>query len=177
MAFEMVKQMQGMGLRNSKLIIFDTPIWERDEKVTFFLKVKREVGKRLVESRLFSKYPSYFIQNKKEAAQKKLERNFNIKVENEEQQSELKKIIKRLTYNNELMMNNYLLAPIDQKLYLFKVRIPNFYVDDMVCYGWPKYVSKVEISYLPGHHNNIFKDKDVLKVFAKKLQEVLDDHL
>jgi hypothetical protein len=103
-----------------------------------------------------------------------LERNFNINIENEEQQSELKKIIKKLTYNNELMMNNYLLTPIDHKLYLFKVQIPNFYVDDMLRYGWPKYVSEVEIQYLPGHHNNIFKDKNVLAVFAEKLQDVLD---
>lgn len=176
-AYEMVKQMQAKGLRDSKLIIFDTPIWERDEKVSFLLKVKRELGKRWVESRLFSKYPSYFIQNKKEAAQRKLERKFNIKVENEQQQSQLKKIIKKLTYNNELMMNDYLLTPVDHKLYLFKVRIPNFYVDDMELYGWPKYVAAVEISYLPGHHNNIFKDKDVLVVFAEKLQEVLDSPL
>lgn len=175
-AYEMLKQMQAMGLRNVKLIIFDTPIWERDEAVNWWKKLRREIGKRWVELRLFRKYPSYFIQNKKEAAQRKLERKFNIQLENEAQQSALKQTIKRLTYNNELMMNNYLLTPIDCKLYLFKVRIPNFYVDDMVNYGWPKYVSEVEILYLPGHHNNIFKDKDVLMVFAEKLQEVLDRH-
>ncbi|MCH6236476.1 hypothetical protein [Cognataquiflexum rubidum] len=123
------------------------------------------------------KYPKYFIQNKKEAAQRKLERNFNIIVENEDQLSELKKIIKRLSYNNEIMMNSYLLTPIDQKIFLFIVEIPNFYVDDMAFCGWKKFVSIIEVINLPGHHNNIFKNKETLETFAKKLQTVLDSDL
>jgi hypothetical protein len=166
-----------LGINNSKLIIFDTPSWERDEKVYSFTKVKRAIWKRMIEMRLFIKYPSYFIQNKKEALQRKLERNFNIKVENEDQISELKKIIKRLSFNNEIMMNSYLLTPIDQKIFLFKVEVPNFFVDDMAFYGWKNLVSIIEVINLPGHHNNIFKNEKTLGIFATKLQNVLDSDI
>ena len=173
-AYEMARQMLSKGILNFKLILFDTAAEYDFRNISLYKKIKLELGKRLVESRLFFNYPGYFIKSKQKAAQVKLEKKLRLKVLHEEFVSDRREIIKRLSNNNVRVLMRYKMEPIPANIYLFKVKVPNFYVSDMVNYGWMEFVNQVNIVPISGHHNIIFKDNEVLKEVVGKIQIILE---
>jgi amino acid adenylation domain-containing protein len=174
-AFEMVHQLLKKGIFDVKLILFDTAVWNKDDNKSLGEKVVQEILRRKAEWSLFIKFPTYFIQNKKEAFRKKLEKKFNIKLVDENSISERRQIIKRLTSNNEKLINQYTLPKISKDMYLFKVKWPDFYMQDMEFYGWKDFTENVKVIPLPGHHEIIFKDTEILKAMVFNLQSVLNE--
>lgn len=174
-AYEMARQMLSKGILNFKLILFDTAVWKRKDELTLKGKIVQEIGKRVAELRLFYQYPTYFMKNKKEAAQRIMEKKFSLKLQDKEQLSDRRLLIKDLTKNNEKILNKYAIEEISHELYLFKVELPDFYTKGMDNYGWAEFVEKVIVFPISGHHNIIFKDKRVMEELVEKIQIILNN--
>lgn len=173
-AYEMARQLKSMGKDLAHLIIFDTTILE-DEPITFMEKLKHEFGKRKAEAGFFRKYPADFMENKAKVLTNKIEKYFGKSKQKAKDgiPESRKEIIKRLTANNNRMLNLYSLSPAPITLYLFKSEVKKYYIADKENYGWDQYVDRVHTVDLPGHHDNMFKDPAVLGVLAEKIKNVL----
>ena len=83
-------------------------------------------------------------------------------------------IIEKIRKVNHRAMDNYLMAPYDGDIYLFKAKIQGFYIEEKQYYGWKPYVSNIHIIDMEGDHNSMFEEP-LVQELGKKVQIVLDD--
>lgn len=167
-ALEMRKQLANMG-KEVKLIIFDTDAEKSEFKSRLYLiprKVKRHLP-RLVTSlknglanprRVFNTLlQKCRINGAGYAGSKKYYRRIRV-----------------IQDKLRLALQKYSLEPFDDKVYLFKAKTCDHYVDDAVYLGWKKYAKKgVEIFDVPGNHLSMMVMPNV-KEFALILQQGID---
>ncbi|SMD41574.1 Phosphopantetheine attachment site [Aquiflexum balticum DSM 16537] len=177
-AFEMAKQILNMGKEVASLVIFDTNAYINMEKTSFNQKVLNGIRKVITELKFFPKYPNYYLNKKLTALNRRIEKQLirmGFKFENKRVLNERMKIIKKLTHNNHQMLLKYHLVPIKVDMTLFRVEDRDFFLEDEKFYGWKKFVENLQIIQIPGHHDMIFKEKHILNIVSKKLQNVLDE--
>jgi len=76
---------------------------------------------------------------------------------------------------NQQAERNYQLKPYDISIELFRADNHTFYMDDFEYLSWQPYALKgINVHPIPGEHNSIFKAPND-KIFAKILQNCLDE--
>ena len=166
-ATEMRKQLVDMGKAVSMFIIFDTDAEKSEFKSLSYLlprKIKRNFPRaisfiklKLRQLKAIRDEKSSHVQNNKET------RNFYKRI------GDIKN--KYLT-----ALKNYRIKPFDDKIYLFKAKICNHYVDDARFYGWKDFAKKgVELYEIPGNHLSMLESPNV-EEFATILQKSINEH-
>jgi thioesterase domain-containing protein len=175
----MAKQFKQMNKEVKKLILFDIYAYQSETELNSWEKLQRKVGdefqKRFVDVKLLFNSPETLIGLKKSSMEKKKKKLMKfLKLDENGIESQRFHTIEKIRKINHQAMDNYLLSPYDGDIYLFKAQIQNFYVSDMIHYGWKTYVNKINIVDIAGDHNSMFEDP-IVEDLGKKLQTVLDN--
>jgi thioesterase domain-containing protein len=82
--------------------------------------------------------------------------------------------IETITKKNLIAFRNYTMEPFDDKVYLFKAKIPTYYVDDTEFLGWKQYAKQgIELYEVPGDHLSMIESPNV-EEFAPLLQKSIN---
>lgn len=172
-AFEMARQLIGMGKVVKFLGIMDTYAGDTGSSVTtsgrLFKKIKRQ----------FHKIPFFvrsFFNNPGEAIRYQL-LVLGSKISDHHMESYTQHFTsyeQEIYKNYDIAHNSYRLSPIDIKINIFTVRKRLYYLDDLVYLGWNKFTSKgVNIYDVPGDHKTfLYPPND--DEFAGILQSALN---
>ncbi|SMD41575.1 amino acid adenylation domain-containing protein [Aquiflexum balticum DSM 16537] len=176
-AYEMAKQLQSMGKKVGKLILFDTAAYYYRKKHSKFEKIKLVLNIIIAQLNFFLDEPESYLGRKKRAVERKINSLFTkIKLNpNPQIANEATNSLTKVTKNNTTILNKYNLTPYNGPVYLFRAKTREKYVEDPKLYGWTSYVEKVNVINIGGHHDIIFKRPEIVKDIAKKIQKVLDE--
>ena len=175
-AYDMARQLMAMGRQIKFLGMMDTYAGnnqEIDNKATHILnKIGRQFKKVPFFAKSFINDPAEALKYQVIVTKKRLKKlkspgiiiPENIFSEYDEH------IIK--TYDQAL--DNYVLAPLDVKVFLFRVKKRLYYLDDLVHLGWGKFAQKgVQVLEVPGDHKTFLYPPNSIE-FAKVMQRALD---
>jgi thioesterase domain-containing protein len=176
-AFEMAKQLQSMGKKVDKLILFDTAAYYYLKKNSLIAKIKLVLNIIIAQLNFFLNEPESYLGRKKRAVERKINSLFTKMKLNPNPQfaNEATNSLAKVTKNNTTILNKYNLTPYNGPVYLFRAKTREKYVEDPKLYGWTSYVEKVNVINIGGHHDIIFKRPEIVKDIAKKIQKVLDE--
>jgi amino acid adenylation domain-containing protein len=179
-AYEMVRQLQGMGKDVKILLLFDTnlqyPTHQYALGKKLYEKSKRQMRKANYYFGSFFKQPVSTVQYLRTSAIKKkdvfLSKMGALKTFNPENLPDfMREIAGKLRY----ALNNYEVKPYDIKIDLFKAEIRANYIDDREFLGWRKYALKGVVTHeVPGDHKDMFSSPND-QIIAKALQKLLDE--
>lgn len=178
-AFEMAKQLRATGKEILMLGVFDTVIKPQltretdsfSEKIT---KVSKKIAwnikdiahnpsqninyRKFVYQRRFKNWKTKLLHNKKKTT-----------IENS---SHLESVISKSNFE---AWSNYKITPYKGDLYLFKAKEQRFFIEEKDFFGWQPYINgEIYIHEVPGDHLNLFSPPNG-EVFAKILQQLLND--
>ena len=176
-AYEMAQQLQAMGKKVDKLILFDTIALKYDQKFSQLEKIKVRFNLILVKAKFVLNEPEESFRKKKKSLERIVESIFakmKLKPKSElinDSKNNLDTVIK----NNIKILHKYNQVPYNGTIYFFRAKNRLFYVNDSKFYGWEPFVEKVNLIHISGHHDNIFQKPEILKEMAEKIQKVLDE--
>jgi amino acid adenylation domain-containing protein len=178
-AFEMAKQLKGLGQAVGKIILFDVPAYQSETKLTewgkFKMKIEREIEKRVIDVSLATQHPDAFKRMKASSFTRKgnfLKKWFGI--EKDKEASDLFLTIEKIRNINHKAMDEYILSPYDGDIILFKAKIKTFLVKDKEFYGWKPYAREVIPVEVGGDHNSMIDDPELVEKFGDTLQKLID---
>lgn len=164
-AIEMRKQLSALG-KDVKVIIFDSDAEKSEFKSLGYLiprKIKRNILRIISFAKLTIKSPGGTLRH--------LAKNIRSKRALKQDSKEFYRQIKQIQTKLRFALKNYAIEPFDDKVYLYKAKICNHYVDDAEFYGWTQYAKKgVEICEVSGDHLSMLLTPNV-EEFAVKLQQ------
>ena len=176
-ATEMRKQFEALNKEVSVLAIIDTYADYTDDFLTMLpKKLDRHIRKWIDLGISFIRNPNKTIQKQKSIyLEDKQYRYDAIKLAKESGDQEFYKLMKyiRSTYYDSYRKSK--MEPFNGFVHLFRATECLHYTDDKVYLGWRKYALKGMKEFLiPGDHRTMLLKPNV-EVFAKALQEVLDN--
>lgn len=176
-AYEMAKQLQSMGKKVDKLILFDTAAYYYKEKHSHFEKFKLRLMIILAHLNFLFNEPKSYIGRKTRALERKINSLFaKMKMKPDQKiVDERSNSLNKVTNNNTSILKKYNLTPYNGPLYLFRAKTREIYHEEPKFYGWTSFVEKVKVIDIGGHHDIIFKRTEVCKEIAEKIQKVLDE--
>lgn len=174
-AYEIARQLQARGKHVDFIGIMDTYVGN-NEKVEsraghLFNKIKRQFNKVPFYTRSFIENPVEALEYQKVVTQKRFRKlkEPGLIIPHDIYNDYETYIYK--TYDNAL--NNYILAPLDVHVTLFRVEKRLYFLDDLVTLGWKKFALKgVKVCEVPGDHKT-FLYPPHSKAFARILQNAL----
>ncbi|MBO0935565.1 amino acid adenylation domain-containing protein [Fibrella sp. HMF5335] len=199
-AFEMARQLQEQGRPVGLVALFDAyaydagrsnPWWQRKAQgLGLFLN---KVGHTL---RLIRKHRGQGVAYKMESIDRRLIKKYwqlkpgkrldqilartliqaywQLKFGQQQQQEAIFDTTFRIEAINDLALEEFQLLPADLEVHLFRATVQTFFMEDYDFYGWRDFARKgVHVHNVPGEHSYIFAPPND-KVFADKLQAVLD---
>ncbi|MCH6234724.1 non-ribosomal peptide synthetase [Cognataquiflexum rubidum] len=176
-AYEMAKQLQLMGKKVDKLILFDTAATEYKEKLSQVEKIKLRINNFITQVNFAVNEPQAYFEKKTRSLERKIDSIFGkinlkpkLQLVNESTSS-----LDTITKNNFKILDKYRLVPYNGQVYLFRAKTRLFYVEEPKFYGWVPFVQKVNVVNIGGHHDNIFQKPEILKDMAEKTQKILDE--
>ena len=176
-AYEMAKQLIAKGKRIQFVGVMDTYVGNNekiDDKSAFlFNKIKRQFRKIPFYTRSFISNPSDAFDYQMIVAKKRMRKlqSPGIIIP-KDTFTEYEQVILR-TYDNAL--NNYIIAPLDIAVTLFRVEKRLYFLDDLVHLGWDKFARKgVKVHEVPGDHKTFLFPPNSQK-FARIIQQALDN--
>lgn len=178
-AFEMARQLEALGKEVKMLAMFDTYAYRSphyDPVVTKFYKRSKFFLKRFFYAATFKTGFKTTIQDKSTNIKRKLKRIYwKLRYGKNQTQAGIFGYSNKVDVMNEKAQKYYQLKPYNIAVEIFRAENKTFYMDDFEYLGWKPYALKgVNIHKIPGEHNTIFKSPND-KVFAKILQQCLDD--
>jgi amino acid adenylation domain-containing protein len=176
-AYEMAKQLQSMGKKVEKLILFDTAVLHYREKLSRVEKIQLPFNNFLTQVNFALNEPRSYIGKKTRSIERKMN-SLLLKMKRKPNPKSVKgstNSLEAITNNNFRILNKYSLVPYNGTIHLFKAKTRLFYVAEPNYYGWIPFVEKVHIINIGGHHENIFQDPKILKDMAEKIQKILDE--
>ncbi|WP_373493370.1 thioesterase domain-containing protein [Aquiflexum sp.] len=176
-AYEMAKQLQSMGKKVNKLILFDTVAFDYRERHSQFEKIKLRLKIILAQVNFLLNEPEGFLKNKKRYLKRKMDLVFSIlKLKpNPQSVNTSTTYLNKVSKNNTYLLNKYKIVPYHGTLYLFRAKTRETYIEEPKFYGWTSFVKKVKVINIGGHHYIILKKPEILKEIAEKIQIVLDE--
>ncbi|WP_194972389.1 non-ribosomal peptide synthetase [Aquiflexum lacus] len=176
-AYEMAKQLQSMGKKVNKLILFDTAAFDYLEKHSPFEKIKLRLNIILAKVNFLLNEPEAYLKRKKGYLKRKMDLIFSImKSKLNPQFVKPTNYLNKVSKNNTYLLNKYKLVPhYHGTLFLLRAKTKETYIEDQKFYGWTSFVEKVKVIDIGGHHDIILKKTEILKEIAEKVQIVLDE--
>lgn len=176
-AYEMAVQLEALGKKVKMLAMFDTyayrsPFFDpwltmQTKRAKFFL---RKLRYNLLTPEGLSQNIAGKTKNIKRHATRLLWR-----FKKNEQQEGFFGYSNKIDETNQQAERNYQLKPYNISIELFRANTHTFYMDDFEYLGWRPYALKgINVHPIPGEHNSIFKAPND-KIFAKILQNCLDE--
>ena len=176
-AYEMAKQLQLIGKKVNKLILFDTVAFDYRERHSQFERIKLRSNIILAKINFFLNEPEAYLIRKKRYFKRKMDLMFS------KMKSKLNprfvntstSYLDIVSKNNTYLLNQYKIVPYHGILYLFRAKIRETYLEEPKFYGWKSFVEKVNVIDIGGHHHIIFSKNEICKEIAEKIQIVLDE--
>lgn len=174
-AYEMAKQLIGMGKEVIMLGILDTYAGNRDitetKAVRVFKKITRQFRKLFFFSKSFLRSPKTIINYQSMILGEKVR---NLFARGYKVHKEFFTYEEEINRSYDMAYDNYYMDPMDIEVDLFRVEKRVNYIDDPVNLEWDKFAKKgVSVHVVPGDHKTfLFPPND--KVCARTLQECLN---
>ncbi|MBO0932635.1 non-ribosomal peptide synthetase [Fibrella aquatilis] len=199
-AFEMARQLWEQGRPVGLVALFDAyaydagrsnPWWQRKAQgLGLFLNkvghtmrlIRKHRGQGVaykmesIDRRLIKKY--WQLKPSKRLDQvftrRLIQAYWQLKFGQQQQQEAIFDTTFRIEAINDLALEAFQLLPADLEVHLFRATVQTFFMEDYAFYGWRDFARKgVHVHDVPGEHSYIFAPPND-KVFADKLQAVLD---
>ncbi|MCL6261367.1 amino acid adenylation domain-containing protein [Aquiflexum sp. TKW24L] len=177
-AYEMAKQLQSMGQKVNKLILFDTAAFDYRERHSPFEIIKLQLNIILALGNFLLNEPVGYLKNRKSYLKRKMALIFStLKLKpNPSFVNTSKDYLNKVSKNNTYLLNKYELVPCYHgTLYLLRAKTKETYIEEPKFYGWTSFVEKVKVINIGGHHDIILKKTEILKEIAEKIQKILDE--
>jgi thioesterase domain-containing protein/acyl carrier protein len=178
-AFEMAKQMKQMNKDVTNLLLFDIDAYQSETELSRWQKlgkkVTNELQKRFMDIKLLLNHREIFMRQKRSSMErKKLKLTGVLKGNKINADIEIAQVIEKIRKINHQAMDNYIMSPYDGDIYLFKAKIPIFYIREKKYYGWRPYVNNLYVIDVDGDHNSMF-EQPLVEELGKKVQKILND--
>jgi thioesterase domain-containing protein len=182
-AFEMAKQLVGMGKEVKMLALFDTHVGNEDNFLSPINKMKakvlRQFPKMVFVLKSFQKYPSKTIRYQVDFFWQKLRRLFEkagLAKQKETEEQSFSEYANKIHFKHDQAYMNYKMTPYDGVIDLFRVGTRLYYLDDPEFLGWKPYSKKIIIHEIEGDHRTfLIPPHD--EGLAIKLKDTLNERI
>lgn len=171
-AFEMARQLLRMDKKVKMLGVLDTNVSGRNdasgEIPRFYDKIKRQFRKAIYIGGAFLKYPEDVLNYQKLVFNRKFNKNFE-----EKQEDQIYDYEPHIVQAYEDAYHRYRMQPLDIEIHLFRADKRVYFVDDSEYLGWKKYALKgVKVHRVPGDHKTF-----LLPPNSKMVARLIEDNL